>query len=172
MAANHNFIVETTAPDASSENGLGERPHCTLKEKVRCLLYTVGLGVEFWSNALLNAVWLYNRTYHSSIERTPYEVWTSHKPCLDRLVTFRSKITVRKAKNWTTPFLASSWVIVPPWTISFTGTTNLNVAAPLNTLQWLKYNTATHHKHAAPHPGTSSRYSLVPHTVKDEQIYF
>jgi hypothetical protein len=51
MAANHNFIVETTAPNASSENGLGEQPHCTLKEKVRCLLfYTAGLSIEFWSN--------------------------------------------------------------------------------------------------------------------------
>jgi hypothetical protein len=109
MAANHNFIVETTAPDASSENGLGKHPHCTLKEKVRCLLYTVGLGVEFWSNALLDAIWLYNQTYHSSIECTPYEVWTSHTPCLDRLITFRSKITVRKAKNRTTALDTNSF---------------------------------------------------------------
>jgi hypothetical protein len=64
LASDHEFIVETTAPNSSSENGLGERPHCTLKEKVRCLLYTAGLGVEFWSDALLHAVWLYNRTSH------------------------------------------------------------------------------------------------------------
>jgi hypothetical protein len=33
-ASNHDFLVKTTAPDSSSENGLGERPHRTLKEKV------------------------------------------------------------------------------------------------------------------------------------------
>ena len=35
---NHNFLVKATAaPDASSENGMAERPHQTLKEKVRCV---------------------------------------------------------------------------------------------------------------------------------------
>jgi hypothetical protein len=32
LASNHEFIVETTAPDSSSENGLAEQPHHTLKE--------------------------------------------------------------------------------------------------------------------------------------------
>jgi hypothetical protein len=99
LASDHEFIVETTAPDSSSKNGLGERPHRTLKEKVRCLLYTAGLGVEFWSHALLHAVWLYNRAYHTSIEWTPYKAWTGQKPCLDRLLTFGAKVTARKAKN-------------------------------------------------------------------------
>jgi hypothetical protein len=101
-ANNHDFLVETTAPDSSSENGLSERPHRTLKEKVRCLLYTAGLGVEFWSDALLHAVWLYNRTYHTSIDKTPFEAWTGRQPCLDRLLTFGAKITARKAKTRTT----------------------------------------------------------------------
>ena len=72
-AAKHGYMVESTAPDSSSQNGMAERPHRTLKEKVRCLLYTAGLGVQFWSDALLHTVWLYNRTYHSSIEMTPYQ---------------------------------------------------------------------------------------------------
>lgn len=101
-ANNHDFFVETTAPDSSNENGLAERPHRTLKEKVRCLLYTAGLGVEFWSDALLHAVWLYNRTYHSAIDQTPFQAWSGHKPCLDRLITFGAKITARKAKHRTT----------------------------------------------------------------------
>jgi hypothetical protein len=109
MAANHDFIVETTAHDAHSENGLVKQPHRTQKEKVRCLLYTAGLGVEFWSKALLHANCLYNWTYHSSIERTPYEAWISHKPCLDRLITLGSKITARKAKNQTTALDTNSF---------------------------------------------------------------
>jgi hypothetical protein len=41
------YLHETTGPDSSSQNGLAERPHRTLKEKVRCLLYTAGLGIQF-----------------------------------------------------------------------------------------------------------------------------
>ena len=102
VAAKHGYTVETTAPDSSSQNGMAERPHRTLKEKVRCLLYTAGLGVKFWSDALLHAVWLYNRTYHSSIAMTPYQRWTGRIPNLDNLITFGTKIISKKAKPRTT----------------------------------------------------------------------
>lgn len=98
----HRYTLETTAPDSSGQNGIAERPHRTLKERIRCLLYTAGLGIEFWSDALLHAVWLYNRTYHQSIEMTPYQAWTGRIPCLDRLLTFGAKITARRAKTRTT----------------------------------------------------------------------
>jgi hypothetical protein len=39
VANKHGYSIETTAPDSSSQNGMAERPHCTLKEKVHCLLY-------------------------------------------------------------------------------------------------------------------------------------
>ena len=45
LADKHRYIMETTSPDKSSQNGLAERPHRTLKERVRCLLYTAGLGI-------------------------------------------------------------------------------------------------------------------------------
>ena len=61
---NEDFILETTAPDTSHQNGMGERPHRTLKERVRCLLYCAAFGIEFWSDGLLHSVWLYNRTFH------------------------------------------------------------------------------------------------------------
>jgi hypothetical protein len=99
LASDHEFTVETTVPDSSSKNSLGERPHHTLKEKVCYLLYTAGLGVEFWSDTLLHAVWLYNHAYNTSIDRTPYKAWTGQKSCLDRLLTFRAKVTAQKAKN-------------------------------------------------------------------------
>jgi hypothetical protein len=86
--ANHGYLVKPTAPDASNQTGLAERPHKTLKERVRCLLYTAGLGTMFWADALLHAVWLYNRTYHSSIEKTPFQAYTKRMPTLDGLITF------------------------------------------------------------------------------------
>ena len=68
----HGYEVHTTAADASFQNGIVERPHRTLKERMRCMLYASRLGSEFWTDALLHAVWLYNRTYHSAIKTTPY----------------------------------------------------------------------------------------------------
>ena len=51
-ANNHGYLIETTGPDSSSQNGIAERPHRTLKDKTRCLLYSAGLDVKFWSDAL------------------------------------------------------------------------------------------------------------------------
>ena len=94
--ANHGYTVETTAPGTSNQNGLAERPNRTLKERVRCLLYMAGLGIEFWADALLHAVWLYNRTYHTAIRRTPFEAYTGRRPLLDKLLTFGCRITAKK----------------------------------------------------------------------------
>jgi histone deacetylase 1/2 len=88
IIAEHGYIVEPTAPDASNQNGLAERPHKTLKERVRCLLYTAGLGIFFLADPLLHSVWLYNRTYHSRIEKTPFQAYTKRIPTLDGLITF------------------------------------------------------------------------------------
>jgi hypothetical protein len=95
--AEHGYIVEPTAPDASNQNGLAERPHKTLKERVRCLLYTAGLGILFWADALLHSVWLYNRTYHSRIDKTPFQAYTRRIPTLDGLITFGCRVTPKKA---------------------------------------------------------------------------
>ena len=56
----HGHDHKTTAADVSSQNRLVERPHRTLKERMRCLLYSACLGTEFWVDALLHVVWLYN----------------------------------------------------------------------------------------------------------------
>ena len=95
----HGYLVETTGTDASSMNGKAERPHRTIKERVRCLLWNAGLGVEFWADAILHTVWLYNRTYHTAIAQTPYQAYTRRTPTLDHLITFGAKITAKKAKK-------------------------------------------------------------------------
>jgi hypothetical protein len=67
VIAKHGYVLESTGPDASSQNGRGERPHRTLANMVRCMLYGANLGVEFWADALVYAAYLYNRTYHEAI---------------------------------------------------------------------------------------------------------
>jgi len=66
---------------------------------MRCMLYASRLGSEFLTDALLYAVWLYNRTYHSAIKMTPYQAYTYMVPSLDNLITFGTKITAKKPGN-------------------------------------------------------------------------
>jgi hypothetical protein len=92
----HGYEVQSTAADSSSQNGIVERPHRTLKERMRCMLYSSRLGTEFWTEALLHATWLYNRTYHSKIKMTPLQAYSGQIPALDSLITFGAKITAKK----------------------------------------------------------------------------
>jgi hypothetical protein len=96
LIAKHGYLLETTGPDASSQNGRGERPHRTLANMVRCMLYSASLGAEFWADALVHATYLYNRTYHRTIGKTPHEAWTDKIPDLRHIRTFGSSVTVRK----------------------------------------------------------------------------
>mmetsp|Transcript_5974 Transcript_5974/g.9128 ORF Transcript_5974/g.9128 Transcript_5974/m.9128 type:complete len:131 (-) Transcript_5974:3720-4112(-) len=93
------YSLETTGPDSSAQNGLAERPHKTLKNMMRCLLYSAGLGSFFMMDALVHAVWLYNRQWHSAIEDTPYHKWTGTKPSLHNTLTFGTKLLIRQTKK-------------------------------------------------------------------------
>ena len=73
---NLGYGVFQSAADASFQNGIVERPHRALKERMRCMLYASRLGTEFWADALLHCTWLYNQTYHSAIKMTPYQAYT------------------------------------------------------------------------------------------------
>ena len=47
VANSNGYEINTTAADSSSSNGIVERPHRTLKERMRCMLYSARLGIEF-----------------------------------------------------------------------------------------------------------------------------
>ena len=64
--------------------------------KIRCMLYAARLDTSFWVEALLHATWLYNRQYHSAIEKTPFEAFMGRQPSLEALVTFGCKVTAKK----------------------------------------------------------------------------
>jgi hypothetical protein len=54
------------------------------------------LGAEFWADALVYASYLYNRTYHTAIGKTPFEAWNGTQPDLGHIRTFGSSVTVKK----------------------------------------------------------------------------
>lgn len=73
VIAKTKFLLEPTAPDAPSQNGMAER----------------------WSFALLHAVYLKNRIPHSATGDTPYHAYTGTRPSAKYLRIFGSPIIAR-----------------------------------------------------------------------------
>jgi len=58
-------------------------------ERERSMLIGVGLGQEFWGEAMETACYLENKSPSSTMEdKNPQEVWTGKKPSLSHLRVF------------------------------------------------------------------------------------
>ncbi len=91
----HGYLMDPTAPQASFQNGMAERPNCTFGKMVRSLLHGAGLGPEYWSFALLHAAFIKNRIRHSVTNQVPYTMYTGTRPSAKRLRVFGCPIIVR-----------------------------------------------------------------------------
>jgi hypothetical protein len=61
----------------------------TLMEKSRSMLSGVGLGQEYWAEAISTTCYLVNRSPSSVVDdKTPPEVWSRKKPSLQHLKVF------------------------------------------------------------------------------------
>ena len=80
-------------------NGLAERINRTIMDKVRSLIFNSNTIPSLWGEALLAAVYLYNRTPHSSLNyKTPYELIYKEKPNISNIRVWGS-ITYYKNKG-------------------------------------------------------------------------
>jgi hypothetical protein len=89
------YVLQPTAPGAPFQNGLAERPNQTYSTMVRCLLHSANLGHEYWSYALLHAVYLKNRLPHTATKETPYKAYTGSKPSAKNLRVFGCPVIVK-----------------------------------------------------------------------------
>ena len=72
----------------------------TLMEKASCMLNGVGLGQEFWVEAVGTTCYLVNQSPSSSLdEKNTHEVWTRNKPSLRHLRVFRCEVYVHIPKE-------------------------------------------------------------------------
>ena len=83
--AEHGIFLDYTLTDTPEMNPVAERFNRTVVEKARTLLLQANLPEVFWGDAVLTATYLYNRSFHSSIGRTPYEALLSTAPILSKL---------------------------------------------------------------------------------------
>ena len=99
MIGTEKFVLEPTGSDASSQNGISERPNRTFGQMMRCILHSAELGPEYWSHALIHAVYIKNRITHTKLNMTPYQKFTGRKPDLTNLKIFGSKVYAKKPGN-------------------------------------------------------------------------
>ena len=97
LLAKHRYLMEKTATDTSSQNGIAERPHQTLGAMVRCLLYAAAMPVQFWADALVYAAYLTNRLYHVGVADVPYNIWTGRPASVSHIRMFGAHVTVRRS---------------------------------------------------------------------------
>ena len=95
MVREAGFILQPTASDASFQNGIAERPNRTLGDMMRALLFGANLGPEYWSWALLHAVYLKNRLPHRATGSTPMLAYTGKRPQISTLRVFGSPVVSR-----------------------------------------------------------------------------
>jgi hypothetical protein len=80
---------QKTTPYKTHQNGVMERMNRTLMEKARGMLSGIGIGKEFWAEAVGTTCYLVNRSPSSVLgEKNPQEVWTGKEPSLTHLKVF------------------------------------------------------------------------------------
>jgi hypothetical protein len=87
------IIHQTSSTYTPEQNGFIERINRTLLNKVRSLLLNSNLNKKMWGEALLSAVYLYNRTPHSKLGyKTPHEIKNGELPNIGNIKVFGSLV--------------------------------------------------------------------------------
>ena len=92
------ILSQLTAPGTPQQNGVAERRNRTMLDMMRSMLSNASLSKSFWGYALQTSVYLINRIPSKSIPKTPFELWTGHKPSLRHIRIWGCKAHVKKAK--------------------------------------------------------------------------
>lgn len=86
-----------TIPYTPEQNGVAERKLQSLVSAAQSMLEAADLPHSYWAEAVATTCYLQNRSYHSSLagNKTPYELWTGHKPDLGHLVYLDVKLMLK-----------------------------------------------------------------------------
>lgn len=89
-----------TVPYTSSQNPIAELTNRRLQETAKSMLKLAGLSRGYWGEAVATAAYVINRLPTSVYQgATPYERWTTHKPCINHLRIFGSPAYAHLAED-------------------------------------------------------------------------
>jgi hypothetical protein len=87
-------------PYAPQQNGAAESFNKTLMNKVKPMLAESGLDEEWWGEAAMTAVYLYNISAKTGKLKTPWELYRGSKPDVSMLRAFGCKAYMRVPKQF------------------------------------------------------------------------
>lgn len=94
------IMLEYAIRYTPEQNGVAERFNRTLMDKARCMLLSSGLPKNLWSEAVLAAVFLINRSPTAALESmVPAEAWNGVKPNLSKVRIFGSLAFLKTPKK-------------------------------------------------------------------------
>jgi len=80
---------EFTIRYTPQQNGVAERMNRTIIERARCMLLGSKLAKSFWSEAVLAALYVINRSPTSALnDKVPAAMWNKEKPSVKKLKVF------------------------------------------------------------------------------------
>ena len=83
------IVRHKTIRNTPQQNCLTEMMNRTLIEKVSCMLLSSNLSKHFWTEAVVTAAYLINRSPLSALEfKIPHEAWSGKPPNLSNLKVF------------------------------------------------------------------------------------
>ena len=87
--AKHGILHQTSCPYTPQQNGVAERKNRHLMEVARSVMFQTNVPKRFWSDAVMTACYLINRTPTRILgDLTPFEVLNNPKPFIDHLRVF------------------------------------------------------------------------------------
>lgn len=80
--------AQFTTPYTPEQNGVAERKNRSLQEMAVCMLADADMEKLYWEEAIMTATYLQNKIPSRVVSKTPYELWTNHKPNISHLKVF------------------------------------------------------------------------------------
>ena len=91
MLFSRGIQAEVTGVDQHQQNGVAERAHKTMYDRIGPTLAHARLPSKFWPEIARTAAFLSNRSPSSKLNMTPYQAWYGDRPDLSRLRVIGSK---------------------------------------------------------------------------------
>jgi hypothetical protein len=84
----HQYILQPTGVGASSQNGSGERPHSTIGNAIRAMIYSANLPPKFWEYAFYFYLRVHTVLPHGKNKLSPYQLIKGTPADVSNLRTF------------------------------------------------------------------------------------